>query len=135
MKLYMLIFMPVILKQCGESTGTASSDGGGGKFLGILTQLVKDPITMSLVLGIVVAAITDGGGTAVFGFAGKALDTLAGAQTPVLFLLIGLKLKFQSKTPLFCVVLLLATQGILLIIVWLGVLIAQPSDTIAKFII
>jgi len=135
MKLYMLLILPVLLKQFGESSGAASNEPQKGKALAILTQLVKDPITMSLVLGIVVAAITNGGGTATFGFAGKALDALAGAQTPVLFLLIGLKLKFQSKTPLFCVVLLLATQGILLIIVWLGVLIAQPSDTIAKFII
>mmetsp|Transcript_52421 Transcript_52421/g.92098 ORF Transcript_52421/g.92098 Transcript_52421/m.92098 type:complete len:415 (+) Transcript_52421:47-1291(+) len=135
MKLYMLIFMPVLLKQMGESSGTAAAGDSKGKAMAILTQLVKDPITMSLVLGIVTAMVTEGGGTAVFGFAGKALDALAGAQTPVLFLLIGLKLKLQSKTPLFCVVLLFAAQGVLLIIVWVVVLILRPSDTIAKFII
>mmetsp|Transcript_151346 Transcript_151346/g.263824 ORF Transcript_151346/g.263824 Transcript_151346/m.263824 type:complete len:419 (+) Transcript_151346:73-1329(+) len=135
MKLYMLIFMPVLLKQFGESSGTAGAEESKGKAMAILKQLVKDPITMSLVLGIVVAMVTSGGGTAVFGFAGKALDALAGAQTPVLFLLIGLKLKLQSSTPLFCVVLLLATQGFLLLIVWVALLIFSPSDTIAKFII
>lgn len=135
MKLYMLLIMPILLKSCGEGSGAASSESSGGKAMAIVTQLVKDPITMSLVLGIAMAMLTEGAGTKALGFLGRAFDALAGAQTPVLFLLIGLKLKFESSTPLFCVVLLLATQGVLLILVWAALLILQPSDTIAKFII
>jgi len=136
MKLYMLLVMPVLLKSCGESSGgSGSSESSGGKALAIATQLVKDPITMSLVLGIAMAMLTDGAGTAALGFLGKALDALAGAQTPVLFLLIGLKLKFESSTPLYCIVLLLGVQGVLLVMVYVALLILHPSDTIAKFVI
>jgi len=135
MKFYMLIAMPIILRKCGEGTPISSTDaspGGGG--MAIVRQLVSDPITMSLVLGLLMAAITDGGGTASLGFVGKAIDALAALQTAVLFLLIGLKLKLEGNTPLFCVVLVLASQGFLLIMVQ-GILMAsEPGDEVKQFI-
>jgi hypothetical protein len=131
MKLYMLILMPVFLKMFGENSG-GGDDGPG--ISAALEKLLKDPITLSLLFGILVAVVTDGGGTKALGFAGKAVDALAEAQTPVLFLLIGLKLSFTSSTPLFCVVLLLATQGILLIMVNLLVLLLNPDESMAMFI-
>ena len=44
-------------------------------------------------------------------FVGKAVTALASAQTPVLFLLIGMKLKFEGATPAACVVLLVGRHA------------------------
>jgi hypothetical protein len=123
--------MPVLLKMFGEKSDAAGEAGAG--MGAALEKLVKDPISLSLVFGILVSLITGGGGTKALGFPGKAIDALASAQTPVLFLLIGLKLSFQSKTPLFCVVLLLATQGVLLLIVNFIALALQPGEEEAMF--
>eukprot|EP00928_Gymnodinium_smaydae_P018949 TRINITY_DN1721_c0_g1_i2.p1 TRINITY_DN1721_c0_g1~~TRINITY_DN1721_c0_g1_i2.p1 ORF type:complete len:444 (-),score=76.58 TRINITY_DN1721_c0_g1_i2:320-1651(-) len=136
MKLYMLLAMPALLRKFGEQSGDAtSSTQGGMNVKAILLQLSTDPITLSLVFGIVTAMLTDGKGTGALGFVGKALDTLAGAQSPVLFLLIGLKLKFESSTPIFSIVLLLGTQGVLLIMLRLALLIVQPGAEVMKFMI
>lgn len=129
MKLYMLLLMPVLLKVFGEKSDAAGESGLGAA----LEKLVKDPISLSLVFGILVSLFTGGGGTKALGFPGKAIEALASAQTPVLFLLIGLKLSFQSKTPLFCVVLLLATQGVLLLMVNLIVFVFHPEEQEAMF--
>jgi len=135
MKLYMLIFMPVILRKCGEGTPTSSShETAASSALSIVKQLVQDPITMSLVLGLLTAAVTEGGGTPALGFVGKAIDALAAMQTTVLFVLIGLKLKFEGNTPLYCVTLLLANQGVLLILVQGILMISDPEDDMKQFI-
>jgi len=131
MKLYMLLVMPILLKMFGDGEGTGQ---GGGSTTEALKKILQDPITLSLIFGLLVAAFTGGGGTASLGFAGKAIDALAEGQTPVLFILIGLKLSFQSKTPLFCVVLLLATQGVLLLLVNAFVLAFNPDEEVAMFL-
>merc|ERR1711981_1400246 len=51
------------------------------------------------------------------GFAGTAFKSLAAAQTPVLFLLIGLKLSIEGATPNLCGVLLLLRQGLVMMVV------------------
>jgi predicted permease len=115
MKLYMLIVMPVLLKM----QGAKSDDPAGGSSGGIgktVSKLLSDPISLSLILGLATSAITGGQGLKALGFVGKAVDSLAGAQTAVLFLLIGLKLKLDSDSPLKSLVLLLGTQGALLVI-------------------
>jgi hypothetical protein len=131
MKLYMLLVAPILLKMFGDGEGTGQ---GGGSTSEALKKILQDPITLSLIFGLLVAAFTGGGGTASLGFAGKAIDALAEGQTPVLFILIGLKLSFQSKTPLFCVVLLLATQGVLLLLVNAFVLAFNPDEEVAMFL-
>jgi hypothetical protein len=133
MKLYMLIVMPILLKTFGEQPEGGATGGGSG-VLDALKGMTKDTISLSLFFGIMISLITGGGGTAALGFPGKAIDALAEAQTPVLFLLIGLKLSFQSNTPLFCVVLLLACQGVLLIMVNLLVLVTDPPEEAALFL-
>jgi len=114
MKLYMLIVMPVLLKMQGaKSDDAGGSSGGIGK---TVSKLLSDPISLSLILGLATSAVTGGQGLKALGFVGKAVDSLAGAQTAVLFLLIGLKLKLDSDSPLKSLVLLLGTQGALLVI-------------------
>jgi hypothetical protein len=132
MKLYMLIVMPIVLKTFGEQPEGGATGGSSGIF-DALKGMTKDTISLSLFFGILTSLLTGGGGTKALGFPGKAIDALAEAQTPVLFLLIGLKLSFQSNTPLFCVVLLLATQGVLLIMVNLLVLVVDPPVETALF--
>mmetsp|Transcript_1635 Transcript_1635/g.2338 ORF Transcript_1635/g.2338 Transcript_1635/m.2338 type:complete len:483 (-) Transcript_1635:33-1481(-) len=115
MKLYMLIVMPVLLKMQGEKSDDASADSSGG--IGkTVSKLLSDPISLSLILGLATSAATGGKGLAALGFVGKAINSLAGAQTAVLFLLIGLKLKLDSDSPLKSLVLLLGSQGALLVI-------------------
>mmetsp|Transcript_46036 Transcript_46036/g.81682 ORF Transcript_46036/g.81682 Transcript_46036/m.81682 type:complete len:424 (-) Transcript_46036:121-1392(-) len=135
MKVYILILMPIIFRKLGEKTAMSSKDNQEGNVLGALALLLKDPMTLSVIFGIIWAVVTGGGGTECLGFAGQAIDALARGQTPCLFLLIGLNLTFASASPLFCVVLLLASQGVLLIMVWLLLLVMNPGDTYALFII
>jgi len=133
MKLFNLTLMPVFLKMFGESEGGGGSEGQDK--MATLVILLTDPISLALLFGILVSVFTDGAGTAALGFAGKAVDALAEAQTPVLFLLIGLKLSFNSSTPIFCVTILLATWGIFLIMVNLLVLLINPDENAAMFIV
>jgi hypothetical protein len=71
--------------------------------------LLQDPFNLAIVTGIVLALT----GTPVtkLGFFGNALKSLAACQTPVLFLLIGLKLKFNGAALPLCGSLLLARHG------------------------
>lgn len=134
MKLYMLILMPILLRNCGGS-GAPASSSQAARGPGIVAQLLKDPITLSMIFGFAMALISGGAGTRALGFAGQAIDKLAEAQTPVLFLLIGLKLKFESSTPLYCIVLLMASQGFLLLCVYGIVKFAPLSEVLKRFVI
>jgi hypothetical protein len=95
--------------------------------------LLKDPIPLSLIFGLAAAFITDGAGVQALGFAGKAVSALGVAQTPTLFLLIGFKLNMNSAMPLFSVTLLLAVQGILLIMTAALLFVFQPGDVLGLF--
>jgi predicted permease len=134
MKMYMLVFMPLLLKAMGEEATEGSSEGSGGAKK-VVSKLLSDPITLSLILGLATGAATGGQGLKALGFVGKAINSLAGAQTAVLFLLIGLKLKFDSATPLYSVITLLATQGALLMAASLAILVLSPSEAMKQFII
>jgi hypothetical protein len=133
MKLYMLVVMPILLKLMGEET-PGSSEGGGGA-MAVIKKLLSDPISLSLIFGLATGAATGGQGLKALGFVGKAFNSLAGAQTAVLFLLIGLKLKFEGKNPLFSVITILATQGALLMAASLAILLLNPSEVMKQFII
>lgn len=135
MKVYTLIMMPFIVRKFGEPVSQANSSGAPKVKKNMALQILTDPLIMSVFTGMAWALSTNGSGTEALGFFGKGIDALAAAQTPFLFLLIGLKLTFVSKTPLFCLVLLLGSQGILLFLAWLVLLILNPGELMSKFII
>jgi hypothetical protein len=135
MKLYMLIVLPFVLPKFGEK----SSGGAEMNISKALFGLINDPITQALILGITCAFVTGGEGLKalppVFGFLTTGINTLAAGQTPLLFLLIGLKLEFGGPTTLFCLVLLTAAHGVLLIIVQLILWVFQPENWVETFVI
>lgn len=131
MKFYMLIVMPVLLQLNCEEESCVASAGGAGK---VVKKLLTDPISMSLILGLAAAALTGGQGCAALGFVGKAIQSLAGAQTAILFLLIGLKLKFDSASPLFSIVVLFAMQGLMLLVAALLCFAIPMSVAMQQFI-
>jgi hypothetical protein len=133
MKLYMLVVMPILLKMFGEKGEETSSSGGGAG--AVVKKLLSDPISLALILGLAVGGMTGGAGLAPLGFVGKAINSLAGAQTAILFLLIGLKLNFNSATPLYSLVCLLATQGSLLMFASLLCAVFPLSAAMQQFVL
>ena len=101
-KLYLIFALPKLLRAAGGGGGAAA---GGASALGLL----KDPLNVSIVAGL--ACAVSGTAFADLAFVGKAVTALASAQTPVLFLLIGMKLKFEGATPAACVVLLVGRHA------------------------
>ncbi|KAH8067606.1 hypothetical protein JL721_7448 [Aureococcus anophagefferens] len=97
----MVFVKEFLLRAAGGGGGGAA---GGASALGLL----KDPLNVSIVAGL--ACAVSGTAFADLAFVGKAMTALASAQTPVLFLLIGMKLKFEGATPAACVVLLAAVS-------------------------
>ena len=62
------------------------------------------------------------------GFVGNAIESLAKSQTPVLFLLIGLKLKARGDRPKLCLRLLLARHGFMSIFIAIFLVICLPLN-------
>ena len=67
-------------------------------------KLVTDPLNLSIIGGLLVAATRTPYTS--LGALGRAASLLAGAQTPILFVLIGAKVKLSGATPLVCLSLL-----------------------------
>ena len=67
-------------------------------------KLVTDPLNVSILGGLAVAATKTP--YASLGALGQAASLLASAQTPILFVLIGAKVKLSGATPLVCLSLL-----------------------------
>jgi hypothetical protein len=82
----------------------------------VLSQL-QDPFNSSIVTGILLSIAFQGNAISKLGFAGVALKSIAAAQTPILFLLIGLKLSIDGATPTLCGTLLLLRQGLVMMAV------------------
>ena len=74
-----------------------------------LGNFVKDPFNLAISSGLILAVLRRPVHT--LGFVGNAIGSLAKSQTAVLFLLIGLKLKFSGDRPKLCLRLLLARHG------------------------
>ena len=87
-KLYMVLVLPFLL---GEPLPTP-------------TKLVADPLNLSILSGLAVAFTKTP--YASLGALGQAASLLAGAQTPILFVLIGAKVKLTGATPAVCLSLL-----------------------------
>ena len=87
-KLYLVLILPFLLGVPAPSP----------------TKLVTDPLNLSILGGLVVAATQTP--YSALGALGQAASLLAGAQTPILFVLIGAKVKLTGATPLVCLSLL-----------------------------
>lgn len=74
------------------------------RLLGVGRTSMADPLNAAIVGGLT-AALTRTP-FASFGFVSRAVDALAAAQTPVLFVLIGMKLTVTGATPAICLALL-----------------------------
>jgi hypothetical protein len=116
MKAYMLLFMPSVLRAKASKVAAEAPSAAGGSMKAVADQL-KDPFNASIIAGILLSVIFQGNAISRLGFAGAALKSLAAAQTPILFLLIGLKLSIQGATPALCGVLLLLRQGLVMMAV------------------
>lgn len=116
MKAYMLLCLPRALALRGADAGkraarTASSAAANPfAVVGAFFRALRDPFNAGIVGGLVLAAL--GKPTSSLGFFGKAVSSLAAAQTPVLFLIIGLKFKLTGAAPALCASLLLARHGL-----------------------
>ena len=83
-KLYLVLVLPFLLGVPAPSA----------------TKLVTDPLNLSIIGGLLVAATRTP--YASLGAIGQAASLLASAQTPILFVLIGAKVKLSGATPLVC---------------------------------
>jgi hypothetical protein len=115
-KAYMLIFMPSVLKAKASRVAPEAPAASGSAMKALVAQL-QDPFNASIIAGVLLSVLFQGGAIAKLGFVGSALKSLAAAQTPVLFLLIGLKLSIEGATPTLCGVLLLLRQGLVMMAV------------------
>jgi hypothetical protein len=114
-KTYTLVLMPLVLLLVGDPAGRAASAGTRKPTLRERVSAagvqLSDPFNAAILLGLLMA----GTGTRVadLGFLGAAVRTLASAQTPVLFLLIGMKFQLSGARPAFVLALLLARHGLI----------------------
>mmetsp|Transcript_20319 Transcript_20319/g.31382 ORF Transcript_20319/g.31382 Transcript_20319/m.31382 type:complete len:427 (-) Transcript_20319:48-1328(-) len=110
-KIYTLLLIPYYLRFRGNKKSSVVSSTPVAKppMLKQLINAMKDPFNLAITSGIGLAAL--GRPVSSLGFCGKAIGGLAQAQTSILFLLIGLKLKFGGDRPKLCLQLLLARHG------------------------
>ena len=87
-KLYLVLVLPFLLGVPAPS----------------MSKLVTDPLNVSIIGGLLVAATQTP--YASLGAIGQAASLLASAQTPILFVLIGAKVKLSGATPAVCLSLL-----------------------------
>jgi hypothetical protein len=112
-KIYGLLLLPYYLRFRGTPKGDTTTEAlvktkkapRWKRFLGAF----KDPFNLAIASGLTLAAL--GRPVSSLGFLGKAVGSLAEAQTAILFLLIGLKLKFGGARAMLCLRLLLARHG------------------------
>lgn len=117
-KVYTLVLLPYYLRfrgitvdqQIGSDAQTTSqTSSSSSSALKKIKKAVSDPFNLAISSGLVLAAL--GRPVHTLGFVGNAIGSLAKSQTAVLFLLIGLKLKFSGDRPKLCLRLLLARHG------------------------
>lgn len=117
-KVYSLVLLPYYLRFRGivDAEAKNSSDAMSREtvtespsMLRKLGKAIKDPFNLAISSGLILATL--GRPVSTLGFVGNAIGSLAKSQTAVLFLLIGLKLKFSGDRPKLCLRLLLARHG------------------------
>jgi len=104
MKLYLIFAMPAVLKALGEGRARAPAKPT------TLASVLGDPLNAGILGGLLMAL--SGTPYASLGPAARAVDALAAAQSPVLFVLIGLKLDLAGATPAICGALLLGRHAV-----------------------
>jgi hypothetical protein len=114
-KAYVLLLMPVVLSFLGDRAGRARPPSGSvtpwRSRARAFARELTDPFNAAILSGLLMAST----GTRLesLGFVGAAVRMLASAQTPVLFLLIGMKFKISGARPALVAALLLARHGLI----------------------
>lgn len=110
-KIYTLLLIPYYLHFRGvrKEREVAIKKTEKPPVLERITGSLQDPFNLAIVTGLGLAVAKRPIST--LGFWGKAVESLAQAQTAILFLLIGLKLKWGGERPKLCLRLLLARHG------------------------
>lgn len=135
-KLYTLVLIPYYLRFRGEARSAPSSEEGSVNVAKLplikrVFRILTDPFNLAIVGGLILATL--GKPISSLGFFGKAIGSMATAQTAILFLLIGVKLKFGGERPKLCLRLLLARHGICnLIVSALMALFLDKNDSAAR---
>lgn len=112
-KAYVIFVLPALLEWAGRSKGSTTRSSAAlvkdaapcGAFAKTCS-LLQDPLNFAIAAGLLMAATRTP--LASLSFVGRGVTALSGAQSPVLFVLIGMKLKTGGATPAACVSLLLA---------------------------
>ena len=109
-KFYQLIVQAPLMRALShpDSNKQAEPAGGGGgsnPVMAIINGIFKDNINIAILAGLFMSA--RGLSIGDLGFVGTAIDAMAAAQTPVLFLFIGLTVRLNGNTPLVSTILLL----------------------------
>lgn len=130
-KVVILFLLPSMLKLFGAREGkalltasssssttststTSSSTTSKNPIKSFISTIVYDPFNLAITIGLTLALLKTPASS--LGFFGKAMKSLASAQTPILFLLIGLKLKFNGAAIPLCGSLLFARHGFIALI-------------------
>uniref|UniRef100_A0A7S3JTD1 Uncharacterized protein n=1 Tax=Aureoumbra lagunensis TaxID=44058 RepID=A0A7S3JTD1_9STRA len=106
-KMYMIFIMPKLLSYATENdlkkNDIARPLETNQPFKSFFT-ILSDPLNVSIIAGLIMTAT----GTPLnsLSFIADAVSTLAAAQTPVLFVLLGMKLKLSGVAPAICIGLL-----------------------------
>ena len=103
-KAYVLLGLPKVAELRGDKGAAAAAVGKPSA-----RKILADPFNAGILGGLLLAVL--GTPTSSLGFFGKAVASLAAANTPVLFLLIGLKCEITGAAPALSLALLLARHG------------------------
>ena len=103
-KAYVLLGLPKVAELRGDKGAAAAAVGKPG-----VRKIIADPFNAGILGGLLLAVL--GTPTSSLGFFGAAVASLSAANTPVLFLLIGLKCEITGAAPALSLALLLARHG------------------------
>jgi len=108
-KFFVLIVFPVLLKLWAPAGGSSADEKTSSNLGGKLKKALTEPFNVGILGGLAMAAT--GTKLARLGPVGTAVTMMADAVTPVLFLLLGLKLNIKGSTPALCATLLFLRHG------------------------
>lgn len=101
---YVLLGLPKVAELRGDKGAAAAAVGKPS-----VRKILTDPFNAGILGGLLLAVL--GTPTSSLGFFGAAVASLSAANTPVLFLLIGLKCEITGAAPALSLALLLARHG------------------------
>ena len=104
-KAYVLLGLPKVAELRGDKGVAAAAAVGKPS----VRKIITDPFNAGILGGLLLAVL--GTPTSSLGFFGAAVASLSAANTPVLFLLIGLKCEITGAAPALSLALLLARHG------------------------